>query len=222
MVRKVLVSVLVLLVMASAAWAQTPKVEFTGIIGWTLSDGVSGDPVTALDGNVYDRVDPKDSMHFGFSLGFFLSPSAEIGFLWRRQATEIELAGTNVRTLGDANIDGYHGYGAYYFGDPEARARPYIMGGLGATNYGSVSYTRTDGTSATTASNTQFSTTWGAGLKVNASPNVGMKFGIQWTPTYIKSDAAGYWCDPWWGCYVISDSQYSNQFEFVGGLAFRF
>ncbi|MCK7517065.1 MAG: hypothetical protein MZV64_04770 [Ignavibacteriales bacterium] len=27
-----------------AAWAQTPKVEFTGIIGWTLSDGVSGDP----------------------------------------------------------------------------------------------------------------------------------------------------------------------------------
>ena len=47
MVRKVLVSVLVLLVMASAAWAQTPKVEFTGIIGWTLSDGVSGDPVKA-------------------------------------------------------------------------------------------------------------------------------------------------------------------------------
>ena len=51
MFRKVLVSVLVLLVMASAAWAQAPKVEFTGLIGWTLSDGVSGDPVAALDGN---------------------------------------------------------------------------------------------------------------------------------------------------------------------------
>ena len=140
MIRKTFLGVLMLVVLSSTAWAQTPKVEFTGIIGWTLSDGVSGDPVKALDGNTYDRVDPKDSMNFGFSLGFFLSPSAEIGFLWRRQATEIEIAGTAVNTLGDTNIDGYHGYGAYYFGDPEAKARPYIMGGLGATNYGSVSY----------------------------------------------------------------------------------
>ncbi|MFO7693001.1 MAG: outer membrane beta-barrel protein [Vicinamibacterales bacterium] len=222
MIRKALLGVMMLAVLSSTAWAQSPKVEFTGLIGWSLSDGVSGDPVIALDGNVYDRVDPKDSMNFGFSLGFFLTPSAELGFLWRRQATELEIAGTSVRTLGDINIDGYHGYGAYYFGDSEAKVRPYIMGGLGVTNYGSVSYDRLDGTSATTESNSQFSTTWGAGLKVNASRNVGMKIGLQWTPTYIKSDAAGWWCDPWWGCYVIGDAQYANQFELVGGISFRF
>ncbi|MGE5198028.1 MAG: hypothetical protein ACM3H9_00215, partial [Rhodospirillaceae bacterium] len=94
MVKKTILVALMLMVASSAAWAQTPKVEFTGIIGWTLADGVSGDPTMALDGNTYDRVDPKDSVNFGFSLGFFLSPSAEVGFLWRRQATQLDIAGT--------------------------------------------------------------------------------------------------------------------------------
>jgi opacity protein-like surface antigen len=222
MVRKILIGVVIMLAATSAAWAQTPKVEFTGIIGWTLADGVSGDPYEALDGNVYDRVDPQDSMNFGFSLGFFLTPSAEVGFLWRRQATQLDIAGTSVATLGDMNIDGYHGYGAYYFGDPENKVHPYIMGGLGATHYGSVSYTKGDGSAGKTGTGTQFSTTWGAGVKVNASPNVGVKFGIQWTPTYIKSDAVGWWCDPWWGCYVVGNAQYSNQFDFNAGISFRF
>jgi opacity protein-like surface antigen len=222
MFKKTLLGALVLVVLSSTAWAQTPKVEFTGLIGWTLADGVSGDPVKAANGQTYDRVDPTDSLNFGFSLGFFVTPSAEIGFLWRRQASQLEASGTTTSTLGDINIDGYHGYGAYYFGDPEAKVHPYILFGLGATNYGSVSYKKVDGSSATTEGGTQFSTTWGAGIKFNASPNVGMKFGMQWTPTYIKSDAVGWWCDPWWGCYVIGDAQYSNQLEFVGGISFRF
>jgi opacity protein-like surface antigen len=96
------------------------------------------------------------------------------------------------------------------------------MLGLGATHYGGVSYRQADGSTADTDGGTQFSTTWGAGVKVNASPNVGVKLGIQWTPTYIKSDATGWWCDPWWGCYVVGDAQYSNQLEFVGGVAVRF
>jgi opacity protein-like surface antigen len=222
MFRKVLISALLVLAVTSAAWAQTPKVEFTGLVGWTLSDGVSGDPYKAGNGKTYDRVDPDDSMNFGFSLGFFLSPSAEVGFLWRRQATALTLSGNSVDKLADINIDGYHGYGAYYFGDPEGKVRPYIMGGLGLTHYGGISFTKASGQTADISGNSQFSTTWGAGVKVNASPNVGLKLGMQWTPTYIKSDAEGWWCDPWFGCYVVGSSQYSNQFEFTGGIAFRF
>ena len=222
MFRRVLVGTLLVLAASSTAWAQTPKVEFTGIFGWTLSDGVTGDPIKAGNGQTYDQVAPKDSMNFGFSLGFFVTPSAEIGFLWRRQATEMEVSGTSTNIVGDWNIDGYHGYGAYYFGDSEGKARPYVLFGLGATHYGSVSYKRVDGSAASTPSGTQFSGTLGAGVKVNASPNVGVKLGMQWTPTYIKSDAVGWWCDPWWGCYVVGDAQYSSQFEFIGGLSFRF
>jgi hypothetical protein len=207
---------------AAAASAQTPKVEITGIVGWTLADGVSGSAIKAANGQTYDRVDPQDSVNFGLSAGFFVTPSAEVGFLWRHQPTKLDASGTTTTTVGDMSIDGYHGYLAYYFGDPEAKARVYVMGGLGATHYGSVSYTKAGGAAATTPSGTPFSTTWGAGVKVNASRNVGVKLGLQWTPTYIKSDAAGWWCDPWWGCYVVSDAQYSNQFEFVGGFSVRF
>jgi opacity protein-like surface antigen len=222
MFRKVLISAMIVAASAAAAQAQTPKVEITGIVGWTLADGVTGDPFKAGNGQTYDKVEPQDSVNFGLSLGFFVSPKAEVGFLWRRQATKLDVSGTATTTVGDWNIDGYHGYVAYYLGDPEAKARLYLMGGLGATHYGNVSYTSANGASAKTSGGTQFSTIWGAGVKVNASPNVGMKLGIQWSPTYIKSDPAGWWCDPFWGCYVVGDAQYSNQFEFVGGLAFRF
>jgi len=45
---------------------------------------------------------------------------------------------------------------------------------------------------------------------------------VRWTPTYIKSDAAGWWCDPYWGCYLVGNAQYSNQFDINGGVTFRF
>ena len=48
------------------------------------------------------------------------------------------------------------------------------------------------------------------------------RIGLQWTPTYIKSDAVGWWCDPWFGCYLVGDPQYANQFEINGGVVFRF
>jgi opacity protein-like surface antigen len=222
MVKKTMLGALLLVVLSSTAWAQPAKVEITGFIGYTLADGVSGDPFKAGNGQTYDRVDPKDSVNFGASLGFFLTPSAEIGFMWRRQPTTLQVSGTATTDLSDINIDGYHGYGAYYFGDPEGKVHPYIMGGIGMTHYGSVSWTQTGGVQKSVSGNSQFSTTWGAGVKVNASPNVGVKLGLQWTPTYIKSDAEGWWCDPWWGCYVVGSAQYSNQFEFNGGIVFRF
>ena len=221
MVRRVLISTLLVLAMTSAAWAQSPKVEVAGLFGYTLSDGVSGEPYKAGDGNTYDRVDLKDSMNYGLAFGVFVGPKAQIGFLWRRQPTTVQVAGPSKTTdVADMNIDGYHVYGAYYFGDPDGKVRPYILLGLGATNYGGFSYQTSAGTQ-TTSGNAQFSSTWGAGVKFYPSPKAGLQFGVQWTPTYIKSDPDGWWCG-WYGCYVVSDAQYSNQFEFIGGVTFRF
>jgi hypothetical protein len=215
MFKKVLVVALLVLAASSAAWAQAPKVEISALFGYTFADGVSGDPVRALNGQTYDRVDPKDSMSFTLSGGVFVSPNVEVGFMWRRQPTTLQVSGTTTTDVGDMNTDGYHGFFAYNFGDAEAKVRPYVLGGLGATHYGAATYTKTGGATATTP-------TRGAGVKIYPAPNVGFQAGIQWTPTYIKSDAAGWWCDPWWGCYVVGDAQYSNQFEFAGGITFRF
>jgi len=64
------------------------------------------------------------------------------------------------------------------------------------------------------------------GVQIAPALSGGGKFGIRlegrWTPTYIKSDPEGYWCDPYWGCYTVADAEYSNQFELSGGITLRF
>jgi hypothetical protein len=223
MLKKVLLgATLCLAIGATTASAQTPRISITGLFGYTFADGVSGDGILAGDGNIYNRIDPQDSVHFGFSGGVFVNPQTEIGFLWRRQMTKLDVSGTNTRTLGDQNIDNYHGYFAYYFGDPDARVNPYFLGGFGATHFSSVDFSGIAGTPRSTLSVTQFSTVWGAGLRLNANEHFGFKVGFNWTPAYIKSDATGWWCDPYWGCYVVGNAQYANQFELMGGVTFRF
>ena len=221
MIRKALLGALFVLALSSPAWAQATRGDISLLFGYTLSDGVSGGPYKAPDGATYDRVDPKDSMMFGISGGVYITPSWEIGFIWRRQPTTLEMSGTKTVDLGDTEIDGYHAFFAYHAGESEARVRPYVLFGLGATHYGGFSFTVPGGTTQTAPGETQFSGTVGAGVKAYASPKVGFQAGLQWTPTYIKSDPAGYWCG-WYGCYVVGDAQYSNQIEFVGGLTIRF
>jgi hypothetical protein len=142
--------------------------------------------------------------------------------MYRRQMTKMEISGTNTKTVGDWNIDNYHGYFAYYFGDPEARINPYFLGGFGATNFSSVQFTTVGGAQLSTVGGTQFSSVWGAGIRINANEHFGFKAGMNWTPVYIKSDPTGWWCDPYWGCYVVGNAQYANQFEIFGAVTFKF
>jgi opacity protein-like surface antigen len=206
---------------AGAASAQDSRVEITGNAAWSLSDGVTFSGIRAGDGNVYDTIEPADAFAWGLQVGIFATPNVEVGALFDRQSTTLDVGGTSSRSIGDMNLDNYHGYVAYNFGEPDARIRPYVLLGAGVTNYGSVPFS-VGGFSGETEGNSQFSTTWGAGLKIYPSPRLGLKLGVRWTPTYIKSDATGWWCDPYWGCYVTGDAQYANQFQFGGGLMLRF
>jgi hypothetical protein len=133
----------------------------------------------------------------------------------------LSVNGTSEVEIGDMKVNNYHPYFAYNFGDSDAKVRPYVLIGLGATSYGAVAYSR-NGRVGETDSATKFSTTWGAGVKIFASPNVGFRAGAQWTPTYITTEGEGWWCDPYWGCYVVGDAKYSNQFHLQGGVVFRF
>jgi opacity protein-like surface antigen len=210
------------LILASASSAYAQRVEVSGLFGWTLSDGVDGDGVLAADGNIYDAVDVTDSASWGFAVGVNATDNVEVGFLFGQQMSTLEISGTTTTELGDLKVNTYHPYVAFNAGEVDATVRPYFLIGLGATNYGSVSFTGVGGQQRETGTETQFSTTWGAGVKVFPAPNVGVRFGLQWTPTYIKTDSEGWWCDPYWGCYVVGDAQYSNQFQFNGGVTFRF
>ena len=207
----------------SVAPAFAQRVEVGATFGWSLSDGVELDaPILGGDGNLYDRVDPKDSGAWGFNVGYLVG-NMEVGFLFNQQLSKLEADGPNATTeIGDMSVNNYHGYFAYNFGEAEATVRPYALFGLGATTFGSVDFTTVGGVDVTTESDTQFSTTWGAGVKVFPSPNFGIRIGASWTPTYIKTDAEGWWCDPYWGCYLVGDAQYANSLQFNGGVVFRF
>ena len=105
------------------------------------------------------------------------------------------LGGSADRELGDLTIKNYHGYFGYNFGHSDSKVRPFMFGGLGTTNFSSGDVT-VAGQAHNIGSETQFSTTWGGGVKILPDPHFGIRLGVQWTPTYIKSDAAGWWCDP--------------------------
>ena len=212
---------------ASTASAQEPKLEIGGTLGWTFSDGVSGDSVTVPGVGSFNAISPKDAFSWGLRVGVFVTEHAEVGFLFSEQASSLEVSGrldaggaTRV-DLGNEKIRNYHGYFAWDFGQWDDKVRPYLLGGLGATQYGSVNAQIGD-VQRNIGGTSKFSTTWAAGVKVYPNERVALRLESRWTPTYIKSDAAGWWCDPFWGCYVVSNAQYSNQFELSAGLTLRF
>jgi len=219
MMKKVLV-LAALAACFSARPALAQRGEVSATVGWTFSDGVdSSGTVLGPDGNLYNRLDPKDSFRWGLDVGFYTTENVEVGFMWNMQMSKLIAKGPTVeKEVNDWTINQYHGYFAYNMGDSDARLRPYFLFGLGATNYGSVTFA----SGFESGTETQFSTTWGAGVKFFAGPKVGARFGVQWTPTYIKSDPGGWWCDPYWGCYLVGDAQYSNAWDLGGGVIFKF
>jgi len=214
MIRKTILVAALAAFAGSTAWAQDPRVELSGTAGWTFSDGVN---VGSIDDSPI-TIGPKDAFSWGARIGFMVTPNVEIGGLFNLQSTDLEVEGFGLGATVSQKVYNYHGYFAYNFGESDASVRPYVLGGLGATQYGGL-----DTAVGTTSGETQFSTTWAAGLKIfPGSGNFGIRLEGRWTPTYIKSDPEGYWCDPYWGCYTVADSEYSNQFELSGGITLRF
>jgi len=209
----------VMLAMATPAFAQL-KYEASILGGYTFAEGVSGDAQITPSGT-FNAIDLKSGAAFNLSFGVVAGNGAEVGFMYSRQMSELSLSGLDVRTLGDMNIDSYHGYIGYNF-RPDSNLRPYILFGFGATDYGPVAFTKANGDSATISGPVRFSALIGAGVKAWVNEHFGFKLGAVYTPTYITSEAEGWWCDPYWGCYLVGDHKYANQFQLQGGVTFRF
>ena len=77
------------------AFAQ--RVEVSGFVGWSITDGVDSDPILAGDGDIYDTVEPDDAAIFGLIVGGLVGESAEVGFRWAQQPTTLIISGTSRR-----------------------------------------------------------------------------------------------------------------------------
>ncbi len=139
MTRKLTCMAVAGLLVSSAAWAQEPRVEVGATVGWTWSEGVTGSAVTVPGVGAFDSIGPKDAASWGLRFGVMATPNIEVGGLFNQQKSTLQLSGTTTADLGDQSVNNYHGYVAYNFGDSDASVRPYFLGGLGATQYGSIS-----------------------------------------------------------------------------------
>lgn len=209
-----------LAIFACAAPAAAQVVEASVNVGYTLAEGISVNDRDIL-GAFYDKVEVNSGGSFHLTFGVNATPNVLIEFLYGRQDSKLTAEGANKIDVSDLKVDNYHGLVTYQWGESDAMLRPFAFFGLGATHYSFGNLLLPNATGSI-AGNTQFSTTWGAGVKAYFSPNIGIKATARWTPTYIKSDPAGYWCDPFYGCWVLGDPDYSNQFDLSGGLTFRF
>lgn len=217
---RVLIVTSFLLVVNSAMWAQ-PRVEITPFAAYTFSEGINFNAADIGSGVTISRLTPKSGVSYGFQADWLASERFAIGFLFNNQHSKLEasILGGGKTELTDMKVRNYHAVFTIDLAEEDARVRPFFFGGLGATQY-----SPDDIMGNSIQSTTRFSTTWGGGVKTYVSEDIGFRFTGRWTPTYYNSDPAGIWCSPFWafGCWVVSESNYSHQFELSAGVTFRF
>ena len=219
MVRRFVALLAAIWLLAAPLAAQRVEVSFGA--GYTASEGVTVNDLPIL-GVIYNQADIKSGGSFNFTFGVNVTPKAQIEFLYGRQSSKLGASGGGISTdVAELAVNNYHFNFVYNWGEDDARLRPFALVGAGMTNY-SGGNLLLPGAAGSIGSETQFSTTWGAGVKFYPAPNFGLKLTARWTPTYIKSTSAGYWCDPFYGCWLMGDPDYSHQFDISGGITFRF
>ena len=159
MKRSCLFLALVVALLASPAFAQSDaRVEISVNGGYTFSEGVDVSEQTVI-GLIVSEVHPKSAGSYNINASFFMSEQAQVGFLFGQQFSTLELKTTlgTKHDAADMKVNNYHGIFTYNFGYSDSQLRPFIFGGLGATNY-----SPSDADGFPIESNTRFSTTWGA------------------------------------------------------------
>lgn len=173
-----------------------------------------------FEGQTFNRISPKSGGSYGLTFSVFVTENVEIEFALDQQRSALEASGRgSKREFTDMNVNNYHGNFVYNWGDDRDVMRPFLFGGIGATQFkpADVMGNVVDGS-------TRFSMNWGGGVKMYPARNIGIKVLARWTPTYIKSEPGGIWCSPFWPwiCYQVADTQYAHQFQMAAGITIRF
>ena len=100
-----------------------------------------------------------------------------------------------------------HGDVVYQFGSADARLRPFVFGGLGATFF----------SADTVESETKFSFGLGGGIKYFLWNAIGVRAHARYKPTMLNDEESADFCDPFGFCHGSL-----TQFEFAAGGVVRF
>lgn len=122
-------------------------------------------------------------------------------------------AGTNTNVkLANASLDEYEWGALYAFRAPEAKLRPYIVGGLGFTHFSP---------SGLVGFSNRFSYNLGGGVKYFLADHFGLRLELRWSPSHTTT-GLGTFCDPFYGCYQVTTANTAQQWQANLGFIFRF
>lgn len=218
--KHLLLAAFCLIVGSMPVLAQEKRYELSGQLGFTFSEGVH---IESQEGDELrvERLSPKSAFSYGLGLDYYINENFAVGFNFSQEKSKLrasveDLEGVDISSM---NVNNFHFIVTYSFFEEDAPLRPFVFGGLGATNYSpnAVDDNAVDG-------GTRFSTTWGGGVKYFTTENLGFKGGVRWTPTRIAADDGGIYCSRYWvwECWTPSYSNFSHQFELSAGVVVRF
>ena len=214
-----------------AAFAQDEHVEVGGSVGYTATSGFTIDPVL-VGGVSVNKIGVDSGVAWNIQGDYLFGENSAFGFMFSSQKSRLSYRGTSVgvggsssgnTTIADMTINNYQFPFTYNFLDSDAKIRPFLFVGLGWTQFnpGNAKVAPAILGGRDLESNNQFSMALGGGVKFFISPKFGFKGTARWTPTYVTSQADGYWCNFYY-CAVVGDLKYVNQGEFTGGVFVRF
>lgn len=207
-------SILILLFTAVAliAPALAQNIEFTPHVGGQVNGGL--DVSTTL----FHRFEVANGVNYGITLGYLVGEHYGIEFAWNQNKADVSAqpnGGFSSIKLFTMSQNQYLGNFLFHLTSREDKVRPFLMFGLGANAL--------DPDVHGVSGATRFVYALGAGAKYNVSRHFGFRGQFKWSPTYITSTNAGYWCDPFWGgCWAVGNSHYLHEFDVTGGITLRF
>lgn len=203
---------LALLTLAAPALARSQTIEVTPLVGFRFGGSVE---TTGFQDDGQDaRFEVDDSASFGVHLGYRMG-DGELELLYARQNSRLQtsdlFAGVPVF---DMALETWQLGGNYYFGEDDARVRPFVGIGLGLTRL----LPEPSGLS----DETRFSASFGAGAKLWLGRHVGLRLEARGFFTVLDSDSKSF-CGGGGTCRVyVGDSQVISQADLRAGLILRF
>jgi hypothetical protein len=205
--------VLILVFLCSPVAALAQNFELAPFFGYRFGGSIDENFETPLE--LIADVEVDEDVSYGLGAYWEISSNSEVGVRWSHNPTALmfePVGGFEPLIAFDMDIDTIHGE-FLIGGNRRSRNWAYLILGLGAT------ILSPDGD---LDSETRFSGTIGGGFRFGFSPRVGLRLEGRWLPTYLYSTDAGYWCDPFFGCYVVADDTFLSQFEGAAAIGIRF
>jgi hypothetical protein len=201
--RRVFISMVVVVLMAGFAIAQKGKFSLTVPMGYTFKERVKFDAAYA---------DVSDGFQYGGSLEYFASGAQSIELSYQRMDVDFPLYGP--AGAQKANGSGSVNYillgGNSYFGKSyDAKAQPFFGGGLG------VGILNGGGESAT-----KFAWNLKTGVKINTGKAVSFKLNA-YLQSVISTFGYDYW-NTWYGPVAVPDYATLLQFGLGGAICLDF